>query len=169
MVRSDWEKWGIDLKRHKDLPEEVQSISADLEKNFPEFANFFDLVFAGEIIEHMIGTQIFLKRCHHVMKPGGILILTTPSLSCWLNLWRWISLGQPWCVDNDEGQLDHVRYLAPNILKNSLKKTGFQVIEMDSVGGLEFLKSFSIVYYFIFNIFYMRGKNLMAIARKPQD
>jgi 2-polyprenyl-3-methyl-5-hydroxy-6-metoxy-1,4-benzoquinol methylase len=166
MVRSDWEKWGIDLARHHDLPEKVQFLCADVTEDFPVVENHFDLVFAGEIIEHLLSTQIFLERCHQILKPGGVLILTTPNLSCWLNLWRWFSLGQPNNVSSDEGQDGHVRYLAPKTLRNALEKAGFQILEITSSGGLIFLQTFPRFYRFFFNVFPMRGKHLMAIAQK---
>lgn len=169
LVPSDWEKWGIDLERHHDLPEYIRFLCADVEKDFPFDKNQFDLIFAGEIIEHILATQIFLERCHCVLKSGGILILTTPNLSCWLNLGRWFSLGQPANVSSDEGQDGHVRYLAPKTLRNALTKAGFQVLEMTSAGGMEFLNSFPWFYRLFFNLFPMRGKHLMAVAQKGKN
>jgi 2-polyprenyl-3-methyl-5-hydroxy-6-metoxy-1,4-benzoquinol methylase len=140
MLPAAWEKWGIDFERHPDLPEGVHFQVANVEERLPVDADCFDLVFAGEIIEHVRATQVFLQRCHETLKPGGILMLTTPILSCWLNLWRWFRLGQPWCVNSDTGQDGHVRYLAPVTLRSSLEKAGFHVLEMASAGGLDFLK-----------------------------
>jgi len=167
LLSDHWEKWGLDLERHPDLPEEVKFVVSDLEQPFPVADNYFDLVFAGEIIEHVRATTVFLERCCRALKPGGWLMLTTPNLSCWLNLWRWLTLGQPWCVDSDVGQSGHVRYLAPRTLKEFLLKVGFEIQEMVAVGGLEFLKRYSnLAYRFLFKIFPLRGKNLMVLARK---
>jgi 2-polyprenyl-3-methyl-5-hydroxy-6-metoxy-1,4-benzoquinol methylase len=161
-----WEKWGIDIERHHELPAEVHFLRADVEKDLPITENQFDLVFAGEIIEHLLATRLFLERCQRVLKPGGLLILTTPNLSCWLNLWRWYSLGQPNNVSSDEGQDGHVRYLAPNTLRKFLSRTGFIVHEMTSAGGLEFLKGFPWLSKLFFKVFSMRGKHLIAVAQK---
>ena len=165
-----WEKWGLDMERHALLPEDVHFLPADGEQPFPVPDNSFDLVFAGEIIEHVRATQLFLQHCHKVLKPGGYLLLTTPNLSCWLNLWRWFCADQPWCVDSDHGQNGHVRYLAPCTLRRSLKSAGFNLLEMATVGGVEFIQSYSEwAYRFLFRIFALRGKNLMTLAGKPHD
>ncbi len=168
LLPDHWEKWGIDLESHPLLPENVHFLSADVEQPFPVPDNSFDLVFAGEIIEHVRATQIFLQNCCRVLKPGGYLLLTTPNLSCWLNLWRWLRADQPWCVDSDQNQNGHVRYLAPRTLERSLKSAGLKVLDMVTVGGVEFVQSYSDwVYRVIFRIFSMRGKNLMTLAYKP--
>jgi SAM-dependent methyltransferase len=164
-----WEKWGIDLERHPELPREVHFIKADIETGLPLKDRSFDLIFAGEVIEHLRATQVFLGRCFQVLKPGGRLILTTPNLACWLNLWRWFSLGQPFCVNSDAGQDGHVRYLAPKTLKTALKKAGFELLHLTSVGGVEFLRSPPALYKGIFKLFPLRGKALMALARRPQE
>jgi len=39
----------------------------------------FDALFAGEIIEHMPSIQTTLQQWWRVLKPGGIMILTTPN------------------------------------------------------------------------------------------
>ncbi len=43
--------------------------------------NEFDIIFAGEIIEHLVETDSFLVNIHRIVKPGGQLILTTPNLA----------------------------------------------------------------------------------------
>jgi SAM-dependent methyltransferase len=167
MLPPSWEKWGIDLNRHPKLPPEVHFMPANLEDGFPVLPGTFDLVFAGEIIEHLIATQAFLERCYQILKPDGLFILTTPNLGCWLNLWRWFNLGQPFCVNSDAGQDGHVKYLAATTLQDSLERAGFQPLEMTSAGGLEFLKSLPWLYYPIFKIFKMRGKWLLSLSSKP--
>jgi SAM-dependent methyltransferase len=167
LLPRSWEKWGIDLHRHAELPPEVHFMPANLEDGFPALPGTFDLVFAGEIIEHILATQAFLGGCYQVLKPNGLFILTTPNLGCWLNLWRWCNLGQPYCVNSDVNQDGHVRYLAATTLQDSLREAGFQLLEMTSVGGLEFLKSLPWLYYLIFKIFKMRGKTLLSLSLKP--
>jgi SAM-dependent methyltransferase len=54
----------------------------------------YDLVIAGEIIEHIVDTDSFVRELYRVLKPGGHLILTTPNLASWYNRVR-LARGLP--------------------------------------------------------------------------
>jgi SAM-dependent methyltransferase len=43
-----------------------------------------DIFFAGESIEHVENTDVFLDEVHRVLKPGGRFILTTPNWNAYL-------------------------------------------------------------------------------------
>jgi SAM-dependent methyltransferase len=53
-----------------------------------------DLLFAGEVIEHIDHTDAWLDEVHRVLRPGGTLILTTPNADAPLYAAR----GEQWCV-----------------------------------------------------------------------
>jgi SAM-dependent methyltransferase len=57
----------------------------------PVDSDFFDAVVAGDIIEHLIDTDIFLEELKRVVRPGGYLLITTPNLAWW---WSRIRLLQ---------------------------------------------------------------------------
>ena len=61
----------------------VNAMYADFEKSLPIKDKSVDLVFAGEVIEHIYHTEIFLKEAHRVLKDGGELIISTPNLAYW--------------------------------------------------------------------------------------
>jgi 2-polyprenyl-3-methyl-5-hydroxy-6-metoxy-1,4-benzoquinol methylase len=42
-------------------------------------ASSFDIVISQEVIEHIIDQRAYLEQCHHMLAPGGYLILTTPN------------------------------------------------------------------------------------------
>ena len=54
---------------------------ADVSEPLPFENNYFDFVFAGEIIEHLFDSRFFLKEIHRVLKINGYLILSTPNLA----------------------------------------------------------------------------------------
>jgi SAM-dependent methyltransferase len=54
------------------------------EFTFAEAASF-DVVFAGEIIEHIYNDRRFLEQIHRILAPGGVLALTTPNLFFMVN------------------------------------------------------------------------------------
>ncbi|MFH1145423.1 MAG: class I SAM-dependent methyltransferase [bacterium] len=47
--------------------------------------NRFNIVLAGEVIEHLYDVDNFFLECRRVLKPGGSLIITTPNLVSWYN------------------------------------------------------------------------------------
>lgn len=53
----------------------------DISKKLPFKDNFFDFIFAGEVIEHIFDTKAFLNEIHRVLKPGGYVVITTPNLA----------------------------------------------------------------------------------------
>lgn len=46
--------------------------------------NSVDVVFTGECIEYVENTAAFLDEIHRILKPGGLLILTTPNADAYL-------------------------------------------------------------------------------------
>ena len=57
----------------------IQAKLCDVTKGISFESNMFDYVFAGEIIEHLYDTDFFLEEIKRVLKPNGILIITTPN------------------------------------------------------------------------------------------
>ncbi len=64
---------GIDLAP----PENEGYIAADAQ-NF-ELQSAFDLIFAGEIIEHLWDHRGFFTSCFRHLNPGGSLVISTPN------------------------------------------------------------------------------------------
>lgn len=116
----------------------------DIENNkLPPSAGKFDLAIAGEIVEHVVDTDTFIKNIASALKPGGHLILSTPNLAglgCRISL----LLGQsPWMIETnfDPKNAGHLRYFTHQTLTKLLNLHGFKVIKSlsDSVGlGTEF-------------------------------
>lgn len=56
-----------------------------VERPFPYEDGAFDLVFAGEVIEHVLDPDALLAEAYRVLAPDGTLLLTTPNLAAWFN------------------------------------------------------------------------------------
>ncbi len=54
-------------------------------KKWPYKNNFFDVVIAGDIIEHLYDTEKFVQEAYRVLKKGGIFLVSTPNINCYYN------------------------------------------------------------------------------------
>ena len=86
LSKSGWYCTGLDLNAHSQPS--IKSIACDLNEGFPVESGAFDVVTAGEVIEHMLDEGAFLDECHRVLKKGGTLVVTTPNLAYSLNRLR---------------------------------------------------------------------------------
>jgi 2-polyprenyl-3-methyl-5-hydroxy-6-metoxy-1,4-benzoquinol methylase len=161
------ETWGLDFEQHPDLPPQFNFTSGDISQSWPVPTDHFDIIFGGEVIEHVLDTDLFLQRCFDALHQGGHLILTTPNLSSFANLRYWLQTDQYMWVDSGANQMGHVRYLAPKTMEIALQNAGFHEIKMQSVAGLEGLNFFPPLRQFIQNLFPLRGNRLCVMARKP--
>jgi SAM-dependent methyltransferase len=76
---------GFDIVQPRELPQNysrfVQGDAENLDRFFPEES--FDSIIAGELIEHLENPYAFLRGCKKVLKPSGLLILSTPTPFYW--------------------------------------------------------------------------------------
>jgi 2-polyprenyl-3-methyl-5-hydroxy-6-metoxy-1,4-benzoquinol methylase len=68
-------------------------VRSDLNERFPFDSNFFDVVHANQVIEHVVILDSFVEEIYRVLKPGGYVILSTENLSSFDNLLA-LFLGQ---------------------------------------------------------------------------
>ncbi|NJN43225.1 MAG: class I SAM-dependent methyltransferase [Flammeovirgaceae bacterium] len=59
----------------------VPSQHIDLQKDFPIASGLADVVVCAETIEHLPNQLFFFQEVTRILKPGGILLLTTPNHS----------------------------------------------------------------------------------------
>ncbi len=87
----------------------------------------FAAVFAGEIIEHLVDTRRFLDELHRVLRPGGLLVVTTPNLASFENRIRLLFGVYPAWLEYELSGQGHVRAYTRRTLRTHLRDTGFEV------------------------------------------
>ena len=74
-----------------DIPKEFsvkgyRALNIDVSSDKLPFPNnYFDLVFAGEVIEHLWNPDFAFREMYRVTRVGGNILLTTPNLASWYN------------------------------------------------------------------------------------
>lgn len=101
------------------------------EQPFPFGDNHFDVIYCGEVIEHLFNPDHLLREIYRVLKPGSSCIITTPNLAGWPNRLALMLGYQPFATSvspehegagkmimkGDEGQWGHIRVFTTRALK----------------------------------------------------
>lgn len=121
-------------------------------------AEYADLILLTEVIEHLDNTQIndVLSECYRILKPGGILFVTTPNNEqldrekticpeCGCIFHRW----------------QHIRSWAPITLKETLTNHGFDNVRTKTITwGNELID-------IAFSLLRRKKTGIYAVARRP--
>ena len=87
--------------------------------------NSYDLVTLFEVIEHVPNPAEFLYRAGEVVRPGGLVCLTTPNFA---SVDRFL-LGKNWGLIHRE----HLTYFTPRTLRSLVKKARcFEIIHFET-------------------------------------
>ncbi len=83
----------------------------------------YDVIFAGELIEHLSNPGSFLERCKDHLKSDGVLILTTPNA---FSLHHLLAVLYRWTNDPFANP-EHTCFYSPRVLRELLQRHGFHV------------------------------------------
>lgn len=68
-------------------------VFADMNKTLPFADEQFDAVISMEGIEHILNYEVFISELARVTRPGGVIILTTPNISCFYSRFMFMCTG----------------------------------------------------------------------------
>ncbi len=140
--------YGIDVS-HEQLKNAekrgVHTQEGDIQKTLPYNDNSFDIVFAGEVIEHIADPRNFVTEINRILKTGGLFVVTTPNLAGFDNRIRLLFGKIPRCIEPlSSHHYQHVRPFTFSSLEDFLNKGGFAVDSFASnrvkVLSFDFLK-----------------------------
>ncbi|MBU1132073.1 class I SAM-dependent methyltransferase [Patescibacteria group bacterium] len=134
----------------------IKKINLNEKFDFPD--DFFDVVHANQVIEHIYNSDNFLSEIHRVIKPKGFAIISTENASSWCNIfasvvgWQIFSLtnfsgkkmgiGNPFSLHRDDKleleSWQHVRIYNIRGLKEYFEAFGFQVENIKGAGYFPF-------------------------------
>jgi SAM-dependent methyltransferase len=111
------------------LPEAIERMRADgceaicADVQGMELGERFDLVVAGDIVEHLDNVGIFLDRCREHLADDGLLLLTTPNP---LTVTRYVRLL---VKGSAGGNREHTCWFTPKLLGQLAQRHGLAVTE----------------------------------------
>ncbi len=89
----------------------------------------FDVVFAWELIEHILEPDQFLQLVRKVMAPGAMFLLSTPNEKS--------VETRKLQTESSNILFDHVRLYNPNAIKRLFERNGFRIVELSTPGLLD--------------------------------
>jgi len=75
----------------------------------PLLNNSIDIILSTQVLEHVFSPQNYLSECYRVLKPGGVMFLSTHGYWCYhpcpTDFWRWTGMGLRKIVEDAGFQL----------------------------------------------------------------
>jgi SAM-dependent methyltransferase len=146
LARDGYSVTGVDIaperfsKAIDDLDLEV--LRCDIETQVLPFHDCqFDVVLFNELFEHLRINPIFtMREVHRILKPGGVLFLSTPNLRSLAGLANFLLKNRCYscCADpyaefsklEDLGHMGHVREYTTREIIEFLSRIGFEIREI---------------------------------------
>jgi ubiquinone/menaquinone biosynthesis C-methylase UbiE len=116
--------------RHPDLDLRLVAPEAPL----PLEDASFDVVWAGETIEHVADTAGWLSELRRVLRSGGLVLLSTPDHGP-LSRWR-LTFSRRTFEAHFDPRSDHLRFYTRGALAVLLADFGFEEVAVAGAGGL---------------------------------
>ncbi len=131
------EYWGVDISEtacKKIEKRGFKTFRGNLkEANFKNY--YFDLIVTTDLLEHLPHPRPFLREVIRILKPEGVVMITTPNVKSLLSRVskrKWVSFKLP----------EHLVYYSPETLSRMLREEGFRIIKIAPEGqycSLKFL------------------------------
>lgn len=131
---SSWETYGCEISpaavryAHKTLGLDNVVCSRLEDINLPQ--NTFDLITIWDVIEHILRPDPLLRRCHSLLKEGGICFMRTPNISIQLpraRLKKMLRGIQPGLIYLQAR--DHLHHYSMSSIRKLLMRNGFSRVE----------------------------------------
>ncbi len=105
----------------------------DGEGSWPLEDASFDVVWAGEVIEHVADTAAWLSEARRVLRSGGRLLLSTPDHGARTRL-RLMLSARAFAAHFDP-RADHLRFYTRATLRELVREFGFDAVDVRSAAG----------------------------------
>lgn len=134
----------VDLARKAGLVAHTVDVSCE---KLPFDNEYFDVVYMGDVIEHLVNPDFAICEVLRVLKTGCFLVLSTPNLASWLNRLLLLSGLQPLYSDvstikqfgrfgkQDFISLGHLRLFTNRALRQFLMFHHYNIVKVKGVAS----------------------------------
>jgi len=130
---------GIEL--FPEMAAEAQNILSevhcgDVERlDLPYAPGTFDGLILSEVLEHLVNPEAVLRRLVTTLKPGALVLASSPNISHWRNV---LELARGRFRYADSGMMDrtHLRWFTPESFREMFERTGVVVDRMEPLNPL---------------------------------
>ena len=145
----------------------IKARVCDFTKDSLPFDTMFDVVLAGEVIEHLYDTQYFLNNVFTWLKNDGFLVLSTPNVAT-LGRRLLLLVGKnphlEFSLENNAA--GHIRYFTKDALFCLLLAVGFEIVEFVS-DVVNFDGKGKLSSTLLAKLFPTLGRTLIVKCKKP--
>lgn len=127
-ISNDAIKMNLISAKYVGVEDNCHFISINNLFNKNKFKNYFDMIICSEVIEHVKNDKGLIKKLNSLMKPKGILYVSTPSNNA--PLYRMGLLSK---FDEKVGHLRRYNYLS---LEKLLHECNFKILQIHKVEGI---------------------------------
>ena len=128
-------------------PENLQNKNDSIPTSLPLTKNeYYNVIIAGEVIEHLYSPIHFIKECHKYLTKEGVLLLTTPNISYFGNICRLIigktihqTLENSHIFMRDDWR-PHIRIYDKFELNKLFSDNGFKFVKVEFIDNKEDLR-----------------------------
>lgn len=127
--RAGWQAFGVEVSQR--AADHVRAMGFEVvcgtlaEAQYP--SNYFDVVTASEVLEHVVDPQTILQEIARVLRPGGLLWLTTPhgrGISARILGLKWSTVSPP----------EHLQLFSRSGIKTMLEAAGLRPVQVVTEG-----------------------------------
>lgn len=110
---------------------------ADLNTGFSSLLEGgWEAIVALELVEHLENPRHFLRECQRLLRPGGVLVLSTPNLANPVSQALFLRAGDfQWFSEQDYREQGHIMPLAPSVLRRCAAELRLVLLAEGSVGN----------------------------------
>lgn len=154
----------------------------DLESRLGFDDESYDVVYSGEVIEHLYDPDNMLGELNRILKPGGYCIITTPNMNSWISRLLFpfgmqpinyecstvsSAYGYRWLkeIKRQDWPVGHVRLFNIHSIRDILLANGFEIVKTQGA-IFEFMPKPILWLDSFFSLFPALGSGLVVLSKK---